>query len=98
MSNTLVLPRQVLAAAMASCALVCGLALWSAPAQAEISHKYLSQLTGFGEPTAIAFDAAGDVYVVDKLDGTVDRFSAAGAPLPFSAREPYINGSKLTGD
>lgn len=99
MSNALsVSRRHVLGMAMVLCALVCGFALWSAPAGAEVAHKYLSQLTGFGEPTAIAFDAAGDVYVVDQLDGTVDRFNATGAPLSFPAREPYVNGSKLTGD
>ncbi|HZL49109.1 MAG TPA: NHL repeat-containing protein, partial [Solirubrobacteraceae bacterium] len=67
------------------------------PASAAVTHTYLSQLTGFGEPTAVAVDAAGDVYVVDSSAGTVDRFSSAGAPLAFSASESYVEGSKLTG-
>jgi DNA-binding beta-propeller fold protein YncE len=69
----------------------CGLAL------SFETHAYLSRLSGFGSSTAIAFDAAGDVYVVDTEAKTVDRFNAAGSPLAFSASESYVLGSKLTG-
>jgi hypothetical protein len=81
--------------ALACCALV-----WlviAGMASAAVTHKYLSQLTGFGNPTALAVDSTGDVYVVDTAARTVDRFSSAGAPFAFSAPEPYIEGSKLTG-
>jgi hypothetical protein len=78
-------------------ALLAAFVLSAAPASAEIAHGYLSQLTGFGEPTAVAFDGAGDVYVVDTAAKTVDRFSSAGVPLAFSASESYVEGSKLKG-
>src|SRR5665213_3807108 len=78
------------------------LMLAAGPASAALSHSYLSQLTGFGDPTAVAFDASGDVYVVDTADKTVDRFSSSGtppvfSPLAFSASGEYIVGAKLTG-
>src|SRR5665213_2006080 len=69
----------------------------SGPASAAVTHTYLSQLTGVGDPTAVAVDAAGDVYVVDSSAGTVDRFSSTGVPLAFSASESYVEGAKLTG-
>ncbi|MGC1784856.1 MAG: hypothetical protein WA708_20240 [Acidobacteriaceae bacterium] len=79
------------------CTAVSALTLAGAPAQAAVTHKYISQLTGFSDPTAVAFDAAGDAYVVDTAAKTVDRFSPAGIPLSFSASESYVEGSKLTG-
>ncbi len=69
------------------------LVLASVPASAAVTHKYLSQLTGFSNPTAVAFDAVGDVYIVDTQAKTVDRFNSAGTPLPFSVS----GSSKLVG-
>ncbi len=83
--------------ALAALMVLAVLVLPGAPAQAAITHRYLSQLTGFASPAAVAFDAAGDVYVVDTAARTVDRFSSAGAPLAFSASGGYIEGSKLMG-
>jgi DNA-binding beta-propeller fold protein YncE len=89
--------RRLILASLALACATAGLALSCVPAQAEVTHKYLSQLTGFEYPAAIAFDASGDVYVADAFARTVDRFSPAGTPLAFSASEPYIKKSKLTG-
>jgi len=89
--------RLSLATLAALCVLAGGLLSWGTSAQAAVSHKYLSQLTGFENPTAVAVDAAGEAYVVDTAAKTVDRFSSAGAPLAFSASESYVEGSKLTG-
>jgi hypothetical protein len=74
----------------------------SGPASAAVGHDYLTQIPGFESPTALAFDAAGDVYVVDSGAKTVDRFSSSGtppvfSPLAFSASGEYIVGAKLTG-
>jgi hypothetical protein len=71
--------------------------LGGASAQALVTHEYLSQLTGFEDPVAMAFDASSDLYVVDGGEETVDRFDAEGAPLDFSAHEQYVYGSQLTG-
>lgn len=79
------------------CAGLSLLAFAGAPATAEISHKYLSQISGFSEPFAVAVDGAGRVYVADRAANTVDRFDSNGAPLPFSASASYVEGSKLTG-
>ena len=75
------------------CVMVGALAPGSVPASAAVTHKYLSQLPGFRNPTAVAFDAAGDVYIVDTQAKTVDRFNSAGTPLPFSVS----GSSKLAG-
>jgi hypothetical protein len=79
------------------CTLTAGLLGWGAPAQGAITHTYLSQLSGFGNATALAFGPDGELYVADKGDGSIDKFSASGAPLSFSAKEPYVEGSRLTG-
>jgi DNA-binding beta-propeller fold protein YncE len=79
------------------CALGAALAFASAPASAGVAHQYLSQLTGFENPTGVAVDSNGDVYVADRGSNIVYRFSSSGTPLDFSASEPYIEGSKLTG-
>ncbi len=73
------------------------LLLSSAPAFALVKHEYLSQLTGFQDPVAMAMDSNSELYVADAGSKTIDRFNAADTPLPFSASEPYIEGSKLTG-
>ncbi|HEY5193876.1 MAG TPA: hypothetical protein VIJ39_08420 [Solirubrobacteraceae bacterium] len=90
--------RVTLSIVVCLCVVVGGLTLASVSALAANTHEYLSQLTGFENPTAVAFDASGDVYVVDNGAKTVDRFSSTGAPLAFSASGSYIEGSKLTGD
>ncbi|HXP99167.1 MAG TPA: hypothetical protein VN845_03770 [Solirubrobacteraceae bacterium] len=69
----------------------------SAPALAVVRHEYLSQLTGFQDPVALTVDSSSDLYVVDAGSKTVDRFDSSYAPLPFSASEAYVEGSKLTG-
>lgn len=73
------------------------LALSSAPALALFQHPYLSQLTGFGNPTAVTVGTAGDVYIADSASQVVDRFDATGKPASFTASEPYVEGSRLTG-
>jgi hypothetical protein len=85
--------------ALQATALIASLLLIGATtAQAAVTHNYLSQITGVRVASAVAFDEAGDVYVGDSaLPVTVDRFTSAGAPLPFSASEPYVEGAKLTG-
>ena len=87
--------RRLVLAAL--CAVGGVLALSGASAMAVVSHQYLSQLTGFGDPTALTVGPAGDLYVVDSGDRVVDRFSSAGVPVAFSAVEPYVEGSRLTG-
>jgi DNA-binding beta-propeller fold protein YncE len=73
------------------------LALSSAPALALSQHPYLSQLTGFGNPTAVTVGTAGDLYVADSASHVVDRFDATGTPASFTASESYVEGSRLTG-
>lgn len=75
----------------------CWLVVCCANASAVVTHTYLSQLTGFGNARGVAFDAAGDVYVADAEAKTIERFTAAGVPLSFSASAPYVTGAKLTG-
>jgi hypothetical protein len=72
-------------------------ALSAGSAQAFITHKYLSQITGLSDPVAVAVDSSSDVYVVDEAANVVDRFGPTGAPLAFSASESYVQGAKLTG-
>jgi hypothetical protein len=82
------------------CALICVCALSSSPASAFLSHPYLSQLTGFGEATALTVGPAGELYVADSRLGSpvvIARFSSSGTPLSFSASESYVSGSRLTG-
>ncbi|HWY18359.1 MAG TPA: hypothetical protein VNY27_06570 [Solirubrobacteraceae bacterium] len=69
------------------CALVAGLALWSAPALAQRKHVFSAEFgsegSGNGQlsrPGALAVnDATGDVYVVDRGNSRVEQFSATGA-------------------
>lgn len=84
-----------------SLAILCGVlgvfAVIAGSAQAAFTHQYLSQVTGFETPTAVAVGGSGEVYVADAVTKTVDRFSSAGVPLPFSASGAYIEGSELAG-
>ena len=80
---------------LAACAVLAAGA--PAPAQAFITHDYLSQLTGFTDPVAMAVDSSSDVYVVDEGTRVVDRFGPSGVPLAFSASESYVEGNKLKG-
>ncbi len=89
--------RVTLTALVSLCVLAGGLSFAATPGQAFITHDYLSQLTGFTNPVAIAVDSSSDVYVVDEGTGLVNRFGSSGAPLPFSASEPYVEGAKLKG-
>jgi hypothetical protein len=69
------------------CALVAGLALWSASASAQRKHAFSAEFGGAGSgngqlsrPGALAVnDATGDVYVVDRGNSRVEVFSASGA-------------------
>ena len=79
------------------CVLAGALLFSSASALALISHEYLSQLTGFQNPVALAIDSHSDLYVVDGSGKMVSRFNSSHAPLAFSASEAYIEGNKLTG-
>ena len=68
-------------------ALACALALLllaSAPAQAAGTYEYVSQFSGSGtpagsfEPSAVAVNGSGDVYVADPANKVVDKFSGSG--------------------
>jgi DNA-binding beta-propeller fold protein YncE len=95
----------ILAALVSVCALLCVLLFGSVTAQAYLTHPYLSQLTGFGNPAAVTVGPGGDLYVADSSSGgagraglaVIDRFSSSGTPLSFSASESYVKGSQLTG-
>lgn len=43
--------------------------------------ELLSSWGGFGDPRGIALDAAGNVYITDDTAGTIQKFTASGAPL-----------------
>jgi hypothetical protein len=73
-----------------------GLLYSSTPALAAFQFPYLSQLTGFGQPTGVATDSSGNVYVADDGRG-VEKFNSSGAPTAFSGSASYINGPLLTG-
>lgn len=52
----------------------------------------------FGNPEALTVDPAShDVYVLDHQTDVVERFNQSGQPSDFSASQPYISGSRLTG-
>ena len=101
--TTCVKPRPLLRSVILGCLVsLVPLGIAATPASATLTHEYLSQLTGVGNPTAVAFDGSagstkGDVYVADATARTVDRFTPAGASAVFSASGGYIEGSKLTG-
>jgi hypothetical protein len=73
-------------AALLCCAAIAA-AAWSASASAAIEtlHPYLSSFGSFSNVQGVATDAAGDVYVYDATNGTVDKFDAAGNPVDFAA-------------
>jgi hypothetical protein len=79
--------------------------LWrNTDAQAAITHRYLSRLTGFGQVFSVALGGAGEVYVAGENPGThereVTRFSSGGVPLPFTCGaecSSYVQGDKLMG-
>jgi hypothetical protein len=58
-----------------------------------------SFITGLSTPESIAVDQTnGDVYVSERGDGRVSRFTSAGAPKPFSAlASNQITGQSLGG-
>jgi hypothetical protein len=78
-------------------------------AQAAFTHKYLRSIEPFGRVIGVGVGPAepkpaaepGAVYVADHNVGVVERFSAAGAKLPFECNTPacakYIAGNKLEG-
>jgi hypothetical protein len=87
-------------------AIVSGLLVWSTPALAQRAHVFSSSFgsagSGSGQfsgPTGVAVDeATGDVYVDDRGNGRVEKFSAAGAfqsefPVPSTSEGPAINNS-----
>ena len=89
--------RLILVTMVSLCVLAGGLSFSVAPGWAFIAHQYLSQLTGFRGPAAVAVDSSSDVYVADEGARVVDRVGPSGAPLLFSASEPYVEGAKLKG-
>jgi hypothetical protein len=81
-------------------------------ANAGVTHKYESRIEGFGGPAGVAVgpnepepeplkpaSEPGAVFVA--AGGGVERFSAAGAPLPFACKTlvcaKYVEQNKLTG-
>jgi DNA-binding beta-propeller fold protein YncE len=89
--------RLILTPLVIFAALMGALLFSSAPASALVKHEYLSQITGFQEPKAVAIGPNSEVYVADTGSKKIDRFDSAGVPLPFSASNTYIQGAALTG-
>jgi DNA-binding beta-propeller fold protein YncE len=89
--------RRVFVLALLALATVLPVLVFSAPARAAYTHRYLSQVTGFGGfVRGMTVDASSDLYVAVEGVG-VERFDSADAPLPFTASAGYIEGNRLTG-
>ena len=81
---------------------VLALGVTTTPAGAAIVHHKLATIEGgFDEPTGVAVGPDGPeltageqdaVYVADGSNGSVDRFSSAGTPLPFECKLPATRG------
>jgi hypothetical protein len=61
------------------------LALSAAPASAALLHPYESQITEaggspIGEPSGLAVDSAGSLYIADSSNQALDKFNSSGAP------------------
>src|ERR1700685_1644733 len=83
-------------------ALLClAMTICSSPASAFIGHKYLGGFKGVNltEPEGVAEDAAeGDLYIAERAAALVQKFdTAARESTSFAGKEPYIEGSLLTG-
>jgi hypothetical protein len=82
------------------CTVVGALALGGAPAQAAVTHKFESQLTGLGLVRAMVFDSSSNLYLAPENGSVVERVTPTGAAVPFSC-EPktcgYVNGDRITG-
>jgi hypothetical protein len=77
-------------------------------AQAAFTHKFEDKIEPFGRVVGVGIGPSepkpaaekGAVYVADHNRGVVERFSAAGAKLPFTCGSPcatYVSGNVLEG-
>lgn len=75
-------------------------------AQAALTHSYTgksfgpdgTEATTFQYPGAIAVNqTTGDVFVLDKAAGAIDRFNANGEAIDFSGSSPNITANQITG-
>ncbi len=79
------------------------LALLAGSAEAASTHPYVATFpTGPGcAPNDIANDAAGNVYVsctgegLNEKRGSIRKFNANGAPVPFTANVPYVSSNEI---
>src|SRR5882757_11032871 len=68
------------------CALSAHVGLSPTPADAELTHAYLTQISGpapgepFAHPWSLAFGSAGDLFAVDPGNSIVDVFGPDNAP------------------
>ena len=54
--------------------------------------------SNFARAAATASDGlSGDVYVIDQLAGTVEKFGPNGEPRDFQGTAPYITGNEISG-
>jgi len=61
------------------------------------SNNPVTIATGFNNPTAIAVDAAGNVYVADQHNGVVDKIPPGGAPVHIGSGFSAPNGVAVDG-
>jgi hypothetical protein len=79
-----------------------GLLALASSALAGTTRLHSSSFGSLASPEAVAVDNSGtatdgDVYVVDTAEGTVSRFTSAGAPDNFSSVDADISGNSITG-
>lgn len=75
------------------------LAATSESASAVSGRPYLQTIpTAPGtSPGGLAADSAGDIYILNSAERSVEKLDSAGNPVNFSASASYISGNKLTG-
>jgi hypothetical protein len=65
---------------------------------AAATHEFVSSFGSFSSPESLAVDQARHlVYVLNRGEGTVDRFDENGQPANFSSSPTYVSGNRLTG-
>jgi hypothetical protein len=62
------------------------------------THEFISSFGSFSSPESLAVDQARDlVYVLNRENGTVDRFDSEGQPASFGPTNSFHEGNRLTG-
>lgn len=91
------LPGRRISTALVGLALTLSMLLLCGSASA--AQRMLSSDFGtIANPDALAVDpATHDVYVLNRGNGTIERFDSEGNPAPFSASQTYITGNQLSG-